>query len=79
MAQRVRGENLAAGSPLPIDHAISLLQDSPDVAFCLLPKLSGHGVNKRKAPSSGSSAATKTKKTRQKKRQKKKKTPTKLF
>ena len=34
VGQEVRGENLVAGSPLPIDHAISLLQDSPS-ACCL--------------------------------------------
>ena len=39
VAQETRGKLLTIGAPLPIDAAVESLQHSPDVSYCLIPRL----------------------------------------
>ena len=39
VAQETRGKLLTIGSPLPIDAAVESIQHSPDVSYCLIPRL----------------------------------------
>ena len=39
VAQRTRGQVLTSGSPLPVDSAVEALLDSPEVTYCLMPRI----------------------------------------
>ena len=67
VAQNTRGAVLTSGAPLPVDAAVEKAQDSPEVAFCLLPRPGGHKSKGVRASDSSHSGAKKTKKTKKKK------------
>ena len=69
VAQRTRGEVLTSGSPRPIDAALAAVQDSPEVAFCLLPRPGGgKGKKKRLGKDSSSDSGPDPRKPKKKKK-----------
>lgn len=71
VAQRTRGEVLTSGSPLPVDAALASVQDSPEVAFCLLPRPGGGGKGKKKRVGRDSSSESHADPKKPKKKKKK--------